>query len=225
MKKQKLILLFALIITSLILSYFVGFNQGKDSFQETGLIIKEGNNTYYKHFENYYNVNYGADGNKFFLEIDNPCISVQKIIGESMLPYYENESISILDTCFPSEKLEIGDIISFYEDWNMTRQLHHRIIEINYEKELIKTQGDNLENEDNFISFSQVYGKEIGVLNLLSDEKVVKEINGSADYVLTCVCSSKNILKVCGPDKEQLITDNFVITNDLKEENCALGNE
>jgi hypothetical protein len=225
MKKQKLILLFTLIITLLILSYFIGFNRGKDSFQETGLIIKEGNNTYYKHFDDYYQVSYSTNENKFILEIDNPCISVQKLLGESMLPYYENESISILDTCFPSEKLVIGDIISFYEDWNMTRQLHHRIIEIDYERELIKTKGDNLESEDNFISFSQVYGKEIGVLNLLSDEKVVKEINGSADYILTCVCSSNNILKVCGPDKEQLITDNFVTTNNLKEENCNLENE
>jgi signal peptidase I len=221
MQRQKIILLFVLIFILLSVSYILGFKNGENRFQETGLIIKDGNNTYYKHFDDYYKVSYGTNENKFILEIDNPCISVQKLLGESMLPYYENESISILDTCFPSEKLEVGDIISFYEDWNMTQQLHHRIIEIDYERELIQTKGDNLENEDNFISFSQVYGKEIGVLNLLEEQKVVIEnYNSSENLSLICVCSSNNILKVCGYDKTQLTTDNFVITNNLNEENC-----
>lgn len=225
--KNRNYLLVGLILILIVLifaSYFVGFKQGQISFKENGLIIKEGNNTYYEHFENYYRISYGADGNKFLLEIDNPCISVQKSFGESMQPYYDNETISVIDTCFPKENLKIGDVIIFYSDWNLSVLLHHRIIDINYNKELIQTKGDNWDEKDQFISFSQVYGKEIGVLNILNDKKVIKELQSQANEstALTCVCSSNSILKVCGPDKSLLMSDSFVITNNLKKENCKI---
>ena len=222
-KRIGLILVFVLFLVIIIyLTYSTGFKQGQTSFKENGLIIKNGSNTYYEHFDNYYGIAYGAEGNKFVLEIDNPCISVQKVFGQSMLPYYNNETIGIFDTCFPSENLKVGDTILFYYDWDMTTKLHHRIVDINYGKKLIQTKGDSLNQTDNFISFSQVFGKEIGVLNILDEKKVITETYGQKSSSLTCVCSSNSILKVCGPDKTLLTSDNFVITNNLKEENCNI---
>jgi len=221
-KLKKYFIIFILILlTFTSLFYFIGFKKGQNSFKENGFIIKEGNITYSKHFDPYYGLYYQNDQQGITLQIQNPCLTFVKISGQSMLPYYNNETISLIDTCFPPDKLKIGDVIIFYYDWNMTTTLHHRVVDINYEKEWIKTRGDNLKDEDNFINFNQVLGKEIGVLNILDDQKVVKEIyNNKTDTPLICVCSSNSILKVCGPDRGQLMTDNFVITNNLKEENC-----
>ena len=203
------------------ISYFIGFKNGKTSFEDTGLIIQNKNISYHQYFDDYYKIAYKNDGNGILFQIQNPCLSIEQVLGESMKPYYNNETIIFVDTCFPVEKLEVGDVILFYFDWNMTSKLHHRIVEIDYKKRLIKTQGDNLEGTDNFISFDRVYGKEIGVLNILDDKKIVTEqINISEDKIQYCVCSSNSLLKVCHTNKEELMTDNFVMNNNLKEENC-----
>ena len=220
-KKYKLLAGGILLILILASSYFLGFYSGKKSFKETGLIINENNISYSKHFDNYYGFNYGNDEKGVFFEIVNPCLTFEKVIGESMQPYYNDEAIIIVDTCFSPKNLEVGDVILFYFDWNQTSKLHHRIIDIDYQKELILTQGDNLDNFDEFITFNQIYGKEIGVLNILEDKKVVKELYTEPQEQI-CVCSSNNILKVCYTDRKILMNDNFVKENNLKEENCII---
>lgn len=224
MKKSRVyfLLILCLIISGYIF-YSIGFKLGKDSFEENGLIISEKNISYHKYFDSYYGLYYENNQDGAILQIQNPCLVFKKILGQSMLPYYNNETISLIDTCFPAEKLKIGDVILFYYDWDMTTTLHHRIIDINYKKKLIKTKGDNLEDEDNFISFDQVFGKEIGVLNILEDKKVVTmpiDNEGEENITQFCVCSSNSLLKLCYTNRDILMNDSFTIINDLKEENC-----
>jgi len=223
--KKRILLIISLICLVAIgyAIYSIGFKQGQDSFKENGLITQEGNITYHKYFDSYYNIYYSNNEEGVTFQINNSCIIFQRLNGISMLPYYKNETIILVDTCFPLSQLEIGDVISFYVDLNQSKIFHHRIVGINYKKELIETKGDNLNQTDTPVSFNQVIGKEIGVLNILDETKVVKEVYNQTNETtvsLTCVCSSNSILKVCGPNKEQLITDNFVTTNNLKEENC-----
>lgn len=226
-KQKTALILILLLVLSFV--FYVGFKQGQNSFEENGLLISEGNLTYYKHFDNYYGLYYENNENGIILQIQNPCLTFEKVSGESMKPYYDNESIIIIDTCFAPENLEVGDIVLYYVDWDMATKLHHRIIDINYDKKWIKTKGDALEDEDNFVGFDKIYGKEIGVLNILEDKKVVIEQTNGTEYnpkaEQICVCSSNNILKVCYTDRETLMSDNFVITNNLKEENCIIENE
>lgn len=219
--KIKIFIGILLILIVFLASYFVGFHKGKRSFEETGLIFEKENITYSKHFDSYYGINYGNNENGVFFEIQNPCLVFRKVVGQSMIPYYNNETIILIDTCFLPENLKIGDVILYYYDWNMTTTVHHRIVDINYPKEWIKTKGDNLNQTDNFINFNQIFGKEIGVLNILEDKKVVKEFF-EEPLEQICVCSSNNILKVCYTDKDVLMNDSFVKENNLKEENCVI---
>ena len=203
-------------------------------------IIQEGNITYNVTLERYYDVKYYNDGNGLTLKINNPCITVMSSIGESMRPYYENQTLSIFDTCFPKEKLEIGDVIVYWGELDSTIKPHHRIIDIDYEKEWIRTQGDNPETNplpDDYISFDRVQGKEIGVLNVLEDQKIVKKvieesviepeglfIVGNSTFITYsyyCVCSSTGTFQFCHHNKTQLLGDTFIQTNDLKEEYCG----
>ncbi|MDO8623328.1 MAG: hypothetical protein Q7R52_03705 [archaeon] len=220
MKEGLILLILLVLIVFGYVFYSIGFKQGEHSFKENGLIINEKNNTYYEHFDNYYGIDYRNEGDKIVFEIKNPCIKIEKVEGTSRFPYWENESLIIIDTCFPPEKLEIGDVVLYYFDWDMTTKVHHRISDINYEKGWIKTKGDNLEKEDFFIGFERIYGKEVGYLNILGDKKVIKELYGATNKSITCLCSSKSVLKICGSDKDLLMSDEFVITNNLNEENC-----
>ncbi len=93
-------------------------------------------------------------------------------------------------------------------------------------------------NPDDFVSFDRIIGKEIGVLNIIEDKKIVrKEVINSTlilgnttgvmfkleEVNLTCVCSSLGAVTLCGENMSQLVNDSFVKSNDLREEYCSEG--
>ena len=215
-------------------SYF-GEKRGVNLFEEEGAIVNEGNQTYKKYYDNYYEVEYETNGDGLILKINNPCVEIRKTTGVSMKPYWNNESFAIFDTCYPKKDLKIGDVIYYDGELDSTKNPHHRIVDIDYKKRWVRTQGDNPETNptpDDFVSFDRILGKDIGVLNVLEAKKVVKEevidvnesrlILASGNWGFfrinqTCVCSSTGVLQICGDD---VLNDTFIMQNDLKEEYC-----
>ncbi len=215
-------------------SYF-GEKKGINSFEEEGVIVNEGNQTFKKQYDNYYDVEYENNQGELVIKINNPCIRIEDYEGDSMKPYWDEEGLIILDTCFPREKLEIGDVIVFHKDFYVGKT-QHRIIEIDYDDEWVRTKGDGNDYEDDLKGFNYIYGKTIGLLNVLEDKKVVREevINETnksffkaGDLTIgrliinqTCVCTSTGFLQFCNQNRTQLLTDTFIMQNDLKEEYC-----
>ncbi len=170
-----------ILMIAIIVVYCIGDYFGKRSFEEDGLIVQEGNITYKKYIENYYDVEYGRTREGVEFKINNPCIEITTASGTSMKPFLDNNNIIIYDSCFPVEDLEIGDIIMYkaeWEKWTAGIYPHHRIVDIDYEKRWVQTQGDNPETNpipDDFVSFDRIIGKTIGFLNVLDDKRVVKK--------------------------------------------------
>ena len=177
-KKHKSRIVSILVFTTIILmglSVYFGTWYATKDFIEEGIIIQEGEITYKKYLTNYYDVDYEKTKKGIELKINNPCLGFVSSKGSSMKPFFECESLEIIDTCFPKDKLEIGDIIMYHAEWDVGFNLIHRIIDIDYDKKWVRTQGDNNEEPDDFVSFNRIYGKIIGVLNVLEDKKIVKE--------------------------------------------------
>lgn len=167
-----------ILMISIIVIYCLGDYFGKRSFEENGLIVQEGNITYRKYIENYYDVEYGRTNEGVQFKINNPCIEITTANGMSMKPFLDDNNIIIYDSCFPVEDLEIGDIILYKAEWDVGFNPHHRIVDIDYEKRWVQTQGDNPKTNpfpDDFVSFDRIIGKTIGFLNVLDDKRVVKE--------------------------------------------------
>ena len=143
MKINKLLIVLIMLFISLMLNMHLYTKYADDNSDNIiNEIIIEGNITYENTLENYYNVEYENEGKGLKLKINNPCIIIQESKGLSMKPYWDNLTLNIFDTCFPKEDLEIGDVIAFWEDGYGSR-IQHRIIDIDYEKEWVRTQGDN----------------------------------------------------------------------------------
>lgn len=201
--------------------------------------LKKINGTVYNQtLRNHYNVSYSFSASKASFEINNPCIILVKAIGESMLPYWEDENLVIVDTCYDPQNLKIGDVISYDKEWAINSRIHHRIMDIDHTQEWVKTRGDNNDGNDDFVGFDRIHGKDIGFLNVFSDKDIVLEeiVNDTNDSLYidppnfeirlreqTCVCSSTGLLKICGFEGEGLFRDNFVLRNNLTEENCKGG--
>lgn len=127
--------------------------------------IPKGNLTYY------YNITADKLDDKITIKINNACIYLMDAQGESMKPFFSNHTLLVLDLCYPVEKLKIGDIIVFRPQF-LNHSVDHRIIDINYEKRYVITKGDNnLTNptQDDFYSFDDIEGKNIGFLNVYDD--------------------------------------------------------
>ncbi len=225
-----------LVVSIIFNSYFI-FNIFNDEEEFIITQFTEGNKTYKRVLKNYYDVEYEKTRTGIKIEINNPCIEIIKSRGKSMLPYWDLEELVIYDACFPKEKLEIGDVVIYNGEWDSTINPHHRIIDIDYEKEWIRTQGDNPETNpepDDFVGFDRIIGKDIGVLNVLTDKKVVKEevtnetIIGSVFFVSnltlidirTKLCSTECVLWQYIDEQKNYNNDSFVIANNLTEENC-----
>lgn len=174
-KQNKLFIVLTLVFTTMILSGYFGHWIATKDFIEGGIIVQEGNVTYQKYLDNYYDVDYEKTTEGTIIKINNPCIEIIEGKGESMKPYWDNKDLIILDTCYPVEDLVIGDIIIYYGELDSTLNIHHRIVDIDYNKGWVQTQGDNNDLPDDFVSFDRILGKDIGVLNVLEDKKVVKE--------------------------------------------------
>ena len=240
---------YSLLALTIIILSLGSFMAGRFLFQDEEITIEElignqkliieGNQTYKVQLENYYNVEYGNNDEGFFINIKNDCIKIQSGTGTSMKPYWDNESLTIIDTCFPVEDLVIGDVITYNGEWDTKINPHHRIVDIDYEKRWVQTQGDNQEtnpNPDDFVSFDRIMGKDIGVLNVLEDKRIVKKevINDTGSSLMmgdwsftswnqTCVCSSTGVLRICHHNKTILEEDTFIKQNDLKEEYCDVN--
>ena len=227
------------LLLSLILNLYLILDDGNSGDGNIiGELIHEGNITYRQVLSNYYDVEYANNGDGLVLRIKNPCVTVLKSHGLSMKPYWDNNTLGIFDTCFPKENLKIGDVITYNGELDSTVDPHHRIVEIDYEKEWVRTQGDNPKTNprpDDFVGFGRIRAKEIGVLNVLEDKKIIKKeiINSTEGGFLAtgnwsmklvrfrvCVCSSSGHLRFCYPDKTMLDEDTFIQQNDLKEEYC-----
>jgi len=240
--KQKafIIVITMLLIFSISLNFYLGLTEDKrDNLIIESNVIKKGNITYKEVLENYYHVEYSNSEEGLSLEIKNPCISVWESSGLSMKPYWDNNTLGIFDTCYPKENLKVGDIIVYKGELDSTINPHHRIIDIDYDKRWVKTQGDNPETNsepDDFVGFDRIIGKEIGVLNVLKDKKIVEKeiindsdlafgretftISGFIEFNQTCVCSSSGFLHFCHQNKTILEQDTFIQQNDLREEYC-----
>lgn len=238
LKKEQTNKLIPIFMIAILLIFFIGNYIGQRSFKEEGLIVQEGNVTYRKFLDNYYNVDYENNKDGLTLKINNPCIEIVEGNGISMKPYWDDKQLTIIDTCYPVEDLKIGDVVIYYGELDSTTNPHHRIVDIDYEKRWIQTQGDNPKTNptpDDFVSFDRIYGKDIGVLNVLEDKKVVKEeVVNESEFLIegdfgnitfftknqTCVCSSTRFLQFCSQNETQLLTDTFILENDLKEKYC-----
>ena len=172
-KNLTIALIIGLAISIIINGFFImrGYNNINILSEK---IIQEGNITYKQYLKNYYDVEYRNEGRGLILRINNPCIVIWESTGESMKPYIDKESLAIIDTCYPPENLMIGDIIVYDAEYS-TKNIHHRIIDIDYDKEWIRTQGDNNKYKDDFVSFDLILGKDIGILNVVEDKKIIKE--------------------------------------------------
>ena len=242
MKTGTIIIIVSIILAISVITnaYFIFniFNEEEEEF--ISIQYSEGNKTYKKILKNYYDVTYEKTKKGVEFKINNPCIEIITSTGNSMKPYRDFEELVIIDTCFPDDKLEIGDIVIYIGELDSTKNPHHSIIDIDYEKKWIRTQGDNRETNpipDDFVGFDRIYGKDIGFLNVLMDKKVVKEevINETTISLFidtkiinftffkrleTCVCSTTGIIEVCHDNKTELQMDTFISENDLKEEYC-----
>ena len=126
--------------------------------------------------ENYYNVEYEMQSQKATITINKPCVEIATSYGTSMQPFFEDQNIIIIDTCFPKEELKVNDIILFNHDFDDHRT-QHRITKINYQDEWVKTKGDANNKEDDITGFDHIYGKTIGVLNVLTRKKAKENTN------------------------------------------------
>lgn len=117
-------------------------------------------------------VNYGFSYEKntegVGLFLNHSCVEVMFSFGDSMLPCVKYHNIVLVDTCFPHNKLLVGDVIIFKNSENDV--VSHRITNINNVTGYIVTKGDNNLLSDKSIMPSQVIGKEIGVLNIYKKE-------------------------------------------------------
>jgi len=83
--------------------------------------------------------------------------NIQYSHGISMLPAYPYHEILICQIDPKIEDLELGDIILFkIYSGDEHLYIHHRIIEIDEEYNLLRTQGDNNFHKDPWVSMSQV---------------------------------------------------------------------
>lgn len=238
-QREKISVLIAILIVAITINLLYSYNLVHKIYFNDNIIkeiVTEGNITYEVTLHNYYDVEYSNTGDGLVLKIKNPCIYVLESSGLSMKPYWDDETLGIFDTCFPNENLKIGDVIVYMGELDSTFNPHHRIIDIDYEKEWVRTQGDNPETNsepDDFVSFDRIMGKEIGVLNVLEDRKIVrKEVlrkTNEEDLEITfeiveinqsCFCSSSGVVEVCHQNKTLLEMDTFLQGNDFREEYC-----
>lgn len=236
MKKQHIILIVALLII-LIETIYIGYDllseEGAYNLNQVGVIENINGTLYNNTLTNYYDIFYKHSSDELEIKIRNPCLRIEKSIGDSMKPFWENENLNIIDYCFPKERLKIGDVVIFKKEFDRGRVLH-RIIDIDYNRKWIRTQGDNNLELDDFKSFDYIDGKIIGVLNVLQEKKIVKReilnvtnssifFSGNLTFVRTnqtCVCSSSGFLSFCSINRTQILEDTFIQQNDLKEEYC-----
>lgn len=125
--------------------------------------------------KNYYDVEYYTDMEGLTIKIRNPCIFVDHGTGTSMQPYWEDEELFIVDSCYKPERLEVGDVVVWRH--NNESYIHHRIISIDKDSRTFITKGDNLNKPDNYsVSFDDFMGKDIGVLNVLMEKIITDEV-------------------------------------------------
>ena len=181
---------------------------------------------------NYYNLDYFIRPTETEFIIKNPCIKIEKYIGISMKPWWEEKGMIIVDTCFPNENLKVGDVIVFDKGFGDGR-VQHRIKTINFEDRWIIPQGDNNPLEDDYVGFDYVYGKTIGFLNIADNNSnseqnfVTYNFTSNPDLMrfnitTICLCSTKCAMKFCD-NKEQiniLKYDSFIQSAGLTEQNC-----
>jgi len=159
-----------------------GCTKEEQEFEE--IITTEGNKTYRQYLDNYYEVDYEVTPKKISIEINNPCLDISTSCGTSMKPVMNDEcELTITDTCYDFNKLEIGDVVVFNKPYDYGK-IQHRIIDIDYKKGWIKTKGDNNDGEDDFTGKDLIYGKTIGFLEVLDDQKVIKEEVIESDFIL-----------------------------------------
>jgi len=90
-----------------------------------------------------------------------PYISMQTIMSESMMPKYKVYDV-VVEKLPSKDKIKIGDVITYvnYNDKSIT--VTHRVIDIFIKDDeyYYRTKGDNnLEEDDNLVSYDQVLGK------------------------------------------------------------------
>ena len=76
--------------------------------------------------------------------------------GISMYPTIQLRDFVAFNKCYNVKNLKRGDVIGFeYDD----KLVFHRVINIDYENELLKTKGDNNIFPDRKIKFDDYYGR------------------------------------------------------------------
>jgi hypothetical protein len=116
-----------------------------------------------------YNLSYEYTPIGVNMQINNICVEVMNGSGVSMKPFISNKTLILIDKCFNKSNLMVGDIVAIKPDFVDNFVIGHRIIDIDHNKEWVKTQGDNpITNSipDDYTSFDNIYGKIIGYLNL-----------------------------------------------------------
>lgn len=94
---------------------------------------------------------------------DDSCDKFYKVSGESMYPNINSSDVVEVDICFPTFNLRVSDIIVYRaEDGSL---VGHRIIFLDVGNRVMLTLGDNVEEMDDPVNFSQYYGKIVRVLN------------------------------------------------------------
>jgi len=173
MQKTKKIMIFILFLVLLIINIFIILYHNSLSYYS----IKQSKQTILQNhaFENYYDVKYNYSGNSTEIKINNSCIRIRNATGESMKPFFDNNTLLIVDSCFPNNKLKIGDIVIYQQEWSENKNIYHRIVDIDYEKEWIQTKGDNNNVKDDFVGFKRIKCKVIGFLNVLRDKRLINE--------------------------------------------------
>ena len=118
---------------------------------------------------NDYDLSYSRSGGDLIIRFRDvgACLKINNTKGRSMQPYTKGGVILLIDTCFPVENLEVNDTISFIIG---KKEIHHRIISIDFKNKTILTKGDFNERPDERIPFDQVTGKSIGVFNVTHSE-------------------------------------------------------
>lgn len=122
----------------------------------------------------YYNIEYRMTEDYITFTIRNPCLEIVQSTGKSMEPFFEDENLVIVDTCYNTNKLKVGDVVVWRKEFSNDR-VQHRIVLIDQEDGWLRTKGDSNDIMDDFKGMEYVYGKCIGVLNVLMEKKVISE--------------------------------------------------
>lgn len=227
---------FAIMMSFVYLIYRVSDSPNESESTITNKLLFLNGNVINQTLVNYYDVTYSEQNDKTIITFNNPCITLSPTIGDSMKPFFESSTLSIVDECYNKSKLKVGDVIILNDDFSY-KKIQHRITKINIIEGWVKTKGDNPKtnpNEDDITGFEFIRGKLIGTLNVLEEKKVLEERVENESYFSNqsrfgimvfrqyCFCSSTGILKICSNNRTQMLEDSFIISGSLKEEYCKV---